>query len=146
MSGIKYEVLAGDDLISALRGGRTGDLLDDAAYAAADEIERLQRVLQKVMARCADLLDEDQFNAIDEMAREAGVVPAIALARLTAEVERNEGTLLGMIHHQRDVLRECLPYLNESMAGKRPGRSADDIRAAVKALTSASVDGPKGEK
>ncbi len=42
MSGIKYEVLAGDDLISALRGGRTGDLLDDAAYAAADEIERLR--------------------------------------------------------------------------------------------------------
>ena len=67
MSGIKYEVLAGDDLISALRGGRTGDLLDDAAYAAADEIERLQRVLQKVMARCADLLDEDQFNELDAM-------------------------------------------------------------------------------
>ena len=42
MSGIKYEVLAGDDLISALRGGRTGDLLDDAAYAAADEIESLR--------------------------------------------------------------------------------------------------------
>ena len=63
-----------------------------------------------------------------------------------AEAERNEGTLLGMIHHQRDALRECLPYLNESMAGKRPGRSADDIRAAVKALTSASADGPKGEK
>lgn len=69
MSGIKYEVLAGDDLISALRGGRTGDLLDDAAYAAADEIERLQRVLQKVMARCADLLDEDQFNELDELLR-----------------------------------------------------------------------------
>ena len=69
MSGIKYEVLTGDDLISALRGGRTGDLLDDAAYAAADEIERLQRVLQKVMARCADLLDEDQFNELDAMTR-----------------------------------------------------------------------------
>jgi hypothetical protein len=69
MSGIKYEVLAGDDLISALRGGRTGDLLDDAAYAAADEIERLQRVLQKIMARCADLLDEDQFNELDELLR-----------------------------------------------------------------------------
>lgn len=69
MSGIKYEVLAGDDLISALRGGRTGDLLDDAAYAAADEIERLQRVLQKIMARCADLLDEDQFNELDAMTR-----------------------------------------------------------------------------
>ena len=67
MSGIKYEVLAGDDLISALRGGRTGDLLDDAAYAAADEIERLQRVLQKVMVRCADLLDEDHFNELDAM-------------------------------------------------------------------------------
>ena len=69
-----------------------------------------------------------------------------ALRSRLAEAERNEGTLLGMIHHQRDVLRECLPYLNESMAGKRPGRSADDIRAAVKALTSASADGPKGEK
>ena len=71
MSGIKYEVLTGDDLISALRGGRTGDLLDDAAYAAADEIERLQRVLQKVMARCADLLDEDQFNELDAIVRAA---------------------------------------------------------------------------
>ena len=59
-------------------------------------------------------------------------------ARL-AEAERNEGTLLGMIRHQRDVLRECLPYLNESMAGRRPGRSADDIRAAVKALTTDSA-------
>jgi len=48
MNGIKYEVLTGDDLISALRGGRTGDLLEDAAYAAADEIERLRRALKKV--------------------------------------------------------------------------------------------------
>lgn len=61
-----------------------------------------------------------------------------AEARL-AEADRNEGTLLGMIRHQRDVLRECLPYLNESMAGRRPGRSADDIRAAVKALTTDSA-------
>lgn len=59
-------------------------------------------------------------------------------ARL-AEADRNEGTLLGMIRHQRDVLRECLPYLNESMAGRRPGRSADDIRAAVKALITDSA-------
>ena len=87
MSGIKYEVLTGDALLSALRGGRTGDLLEDAAYAAADEIERLrefieglpdgdeierlQRVLQKVMARCVDLLDEDQFNELDAIARTA---------------------------------------------------------------------------
>lgn len=56
-----------------------------------------------------------------------------------AEAERNEETLLGMIRHQRDVLRECLPYINESMAGRRPGRCADDIRAAVKALTADSA-------
>ena len=77
MSGIKYEMLTGDDLISALRGGRTGDLLDDAAYAAADEIERLQRVLQKVMARCADLLDEDQFNELDAMTRATVTVSGV---------------------------------------------------------------------
>ena len=64
-----------------------------------------------------------------------------ALAAKLAEAERNEETLLGMIRHQRDVLRECLPYINESMAGRRPGRSADDIRAAVKALTSDSASG-----
>ena len=62
-----------------------------------------------------------------------------ALAARLAEADRNEGTLLGMIRHQRDVLRECLPYLNESMAGRRPGRSADDIRAAVKALITDSA-------
>ena len=62
-----------------------------------------------------------------------------ALRSRLAEAERNEETLLGMIRHQRDVLRECLPYINESMAGRRPGRSADDIRAAVKALTSDSA-------
>jgi hypothetical protein len=67
MSGIKYEKLTGKDLIAALRGGACGDLLEDAAYAAADEIERLQKLLQKIMARCADLLDEDQFNEIDAM-------------------------------------------------------------------------------
>ena len=57
------------------------------------------------------------------------------LRRELKEAREGEGTLLGMIRHQRDVLRECLPYINESMAGRRPGRCADDIRAAVKALT-----------
>ena len=88
----------------------------------------------------------------DALAREVesmrGTILALSVARTErdqyktrlAEAERNEGTLLGMIRHQRDVLRECLPYLNESMAGKRPGRSADDIRAAVKALTTDSAD------
>jgi hypothetical protein len=71
MSGIKYEVLTGDALLSALRGGARGDLLEDAAYAAADEIERLQKLLQKIMARCADLLDEDQFNELDAMVTQA---------------------------------------------------------------------------
>ena len=38
-------------------------------YEAAliDEIERLRKLLQKIMARCADLLDEDQFNELDAM-------------------------------------------------------------------------------
>jgi hypothetical protein len=71
LSGIKYEKLTGKDLIAALRGGACGDLLEDAAYAAADEIERLQKLLQKIMARCADLLDEDQFNEIDAMVTQA---------------------------------------------------------------------------
>ena len=48
MSGIKYEKLTGKDLIAALRGGACGDLLEDAAYAAADEIERLRLALKKV--------------------------------------------------------------------------------------------------
>ena len=43
---------------------------------AADEIERLQRVLQKIMVRCADLLDEDQFNELDAMTRAADPTPA----------------------------------------------------------------------
>jgi hypothetical protein len=87
MSGIKYEKLTGKDLIAALRGGACGDLLEDAAYAAADEIERLrgfieglpdgdeierlQKILQKIMARCAVLLDEDQFNELDAMVTQA---------------------------------------------------------------------------
>lgn len=48
MSGIQYEVLTGDALLSALRGGSCGDLLEDAADAAADEIERLRAALKKV--------------------------------------------------------------------------------------------------
>ncbi len=48
MSGIKYEKLTGKDLIAALRGGAAGDLLEDAGYAAADEIERLRAALKSV--------------------------------------------------------------------------------------------------
>jgi hypothetical protein len=63
------------------------DLPVSAAYAAADEIERLrgfieglpdgdeierlQKILQKIMARCAVLLDEDQFNELDAMVTQA---------------------------------------------------------------------------
>jgi hypothetical protein len=46
MSGIKYEKLTGKDLIAALRGGACGDLLEDAAHAAADEIERLREFIE----------------------------------------------------------------------------------------------------
>ena len=80
MSGIKYEVLAGDDLISALRGGRTGDLLDDAAYAAADEIESLRSRLAEVHKTLAPLVDDDN-RPVEALARHA-------VARL-AEYERD---------------------------------------------------------
>ena len=57
MSGIKYEVLAGDDLISALRGGRTGDLLDDAAYAAkAKRISELTQDLSELLPELVPVL------------------------------------------------------------------------------------------
>jgi hypothetical protein len=62
MSGIKYEVLTGDDLISALRGGRTGDLLEDAAYAAADEIERLRQVARKALSIAKEWYDDYPVN------------------------------------------------------------------------------------
>ncbi len=39
------------------------------AAADAVEVERLQRLMQEIMARCADLLDEDQFNELDAIAR-----------------------------------------------------------------------------
>lgn len=93
------------------------------------EVARLQRLIQ--MASDTGDLYERKLDA-----HETAIG---SLRSRLAEAERNEGTLLGMIHHQRDVLRECLPYINESMAGRRPGRSADDIRAAVKALTSDSA-------
>lgn len=46
-------------------------LADMGERPAADavEVERLQRLMQKIMARCADLLDEDQFNELDAVAR-----------------------------------------------------------------------------
>jgi ElaB/YqjD/DUF883 family membrane-anchored ribosome-binding protein len=62
MSGIQYEVLTGDDLISALRGGRTGDLLDDAAYAAADEIESLRSRLAEADALLREALPSVQSH------------------------------------------------------------------------------------
>lgn len=78
MSGIKYEVLAGDDLISALRGGRTGDLLDDAAYAAADEIESLRSRLSeadelhaKQLAETIERLNDDYRSRLAEAERDA---------------------------------------------------------------------------
>ena len=116
----------------------------------ADEIESLRSRL----AELQDWAHTESLNTVRLNARIADLEAERALLVTRAEnaeaalveADRNEETLLGMIRHQRDVLRECLPYLNESMAGKRPGRSADDIRAAVKALTSASADGPKGEK
>ena len=94
----------------------------------------LQDILVKTRERLADLEAERALLVTRAENAEAALV----------EADRNEETLLGMIRHQRDVLRECLPYINESMAGRRPGRCADDIRAAVKALTADSGDERNG--
>ena len=147
------------DLVRVLRGQRIdGRGADEIMRRAADEIDRLRvieqteaamrRRLEEAVADCERLREKlaDRIEERDDSNRNltAALQRESKLQAWLAEAERNEETLLGMIRHQRDVLRECLPYINESMAGRRPGRSADDIRAAVKALTSDSADG--GEK
>lgn len=142
------------DLVRVLRGQRIdGRGADEIMRRAADEIERLRvieqteaamrRRLEEAVADCERLREKlaDRIEERDDSNRNltAALQRESKLQAWLAEAERNEETLLGMIRHQRDVLRECLPYINESMAGRRPGRSADDIRAAVKALTSDSA-------
>ena len=143
------------DLVRVLRGQRIdGRGADEIMRRAADEIDRLRvieqteaamrRRLEEAVADCERLREKlaDRIEERDDSNRNltAALQRESKLQAWLAEAERNEETLLGMIRHQRDVLRECLPYINESMAGRRPGRSADDIRAAVKALTSDSAD------
>jgi hypothetical protein len=82
MSGIQYEVLTGDALLSALRGGSCGDLLEDAADAAADEIERLQMLL----AEAKDAFAIARFNC------EAQAEANIALEKRLAEADAALGT------------------------------------------------------
>ena len=142
------------DLVRVLRGQRIdGRGADEIMRRAADEIDRLRvieqteaamrRRLEEAVADCERLREKlaDRIEERDDSNRNltAALQRESKLQAWLAEAERNEETLLGMIRHQRDVLRECLPYINESMAGRRPGRSADDIRAAVKALTSDSA-------
>lgn len=101
-----------------------------------DIIDQQDREIERLRSR---LSEADELHA-KQLAETIERLNDDYRSRL-AEAERNEETLLGMIRHQRDVLRECLPYINESMAGRRPGRCADDIRAAVKALTADSATG-----
>lgn len=110
------------------------------AEAALEQAEAENAALKSHLAYAASTGDECavEVEALRTRAENAERALEQCEARL-AELERNEGTLLGMIRHQQDVLRECLPYINESMAGRRPGRCADDIRAAVKALTADSA-------
>jgi septal ring factor EnvC (AmiA/AmiB activator) len=115
-------------------------------YDALEQTEAaMRRRLEEAVADCERLREKlaDRIEERDDSNRNltAALQRESKLQAWLAEAERNEETLLGMIRHQRDVLRECLPYINESMAGRRPGRSADDIRAAVKALTSDSASG-----
>ena len=148
------------DLVRVLRGQRIdGRGADEIMRRAADEIDRLRvieqteaamrRRLEEAVADCERLREKlaDRIEERDDSNRNltAALQRESKLQARLAEAERNEETLLGMIRHQRDVLRECLPYINESMAGRRPGRSADDIRAAVKALTSDSASHRENE-
>ena len=147
------------DLVRVLRGQRIdGRGADEIMRRAADEIDRLRvieqteaamrRRLEEAVADCERLREKlaDRIEERDDSNRNltAALQRESKLQAWLAEAERNEETLLGMIRHQRDVLRECLPYINESMAGRRPGRCADDIRAAVKALTADSGDERNG--
>ena len=149
------------DLVRVLRGQRIdGRGADEIMRRAADEIDRLRvieqteaamrRRLEEAVADCEKLREKlaDRIEERDDSNRNltAALQRESKLQAWLAEAERNEETLLGMIRHQRDVLRECLPYINESMAGRRPGRSADDIRAAVKALTSDSASAVQSER
>lgn len=120
---------------------RAGNDVDSYVSLAEAEIAALRSTID-------DLTAGEIHTCHDHCQRTACILRRenTALRSRLAEAERNEGTLLGMIRHQRDVLRECLPYLNESMAGRRPGRSADDIRAAVKALTTDSATHRENER
>lgn len=149
------------DLVRVLRGQRIdGRGADEIMRRAADEIDRLRvieqteaamrRRLEEAVADCERLREKlaDRIEERDDSNRNltAALQRESKLQAWLAEAERNEETLLGMIRHQRDVLRECLPYINESMAGRRPGRCADDIRAAVKALTADSASAVQPER
>ena len=100
-------------------------------------------IVDRLMAASRDerlstgMLYREAANRIEHLHAENAVLKA-----QLAEVEREQDTLFAVIRHQRDVLRECLPYLNESMADRRPGRCADDIRAAVNALTADQETAP----
>jgi hypothetical protein len=89
MSGIKYEVLTGDALLSALRGGRTGDLLEDAAYAAADEIERLREQLR--------LCNIDQCNTEARLAEAERRIAIALIAIKTGMPEYNMGDVIDIL-------------------------------------------------
>lgn len=130
MSGIKYEVLAGDDLISALRGGRTGDLLDDAAYAAADEIESLRSRLSeadelhaKQLAETIERLNDDYRSRLaeaelsrDSWKREAELNQAAAdeCASYAARATEAEALLRDIYSYAEDQGMETLMDMIDS--------------------------------
>ena len=75
---MKYEVLTGKDLIAALRGGRAGDLLDDAAYTAADEIVRLRGLLAETNAKMM-ILHNESISLHARLAEATGIINQRAL-------------------------------------------------------------------
>jgi hypothetical protein len=99
--------------------------------------EKLEAIREKDrVIRPGLYLDQDErdrralLRYVDALRAELASVTATMLA-----IREQRDGYSTELADARDVLCECLPYINESMAGRRPGRSADDIRAAVKSLT-----------
>jgi predicted RNA-binding Zn-ribbon protein involved in translation (DUF1610 family) len=90
MSGIQYEVLTRDALLSALRGGSCGDLLEDAADAAADEIERLQMLLAEADALLRPCPHCGMALALCYDAKRTGAIACCPDCRHDAHLAREE--------------------------------------------------------
>jgi hypothetical protein len=134
MSGIKYEKLTGNDLIAALRGGACGDLLEDAAYAAADEIDRLRGLLTRIHGIAAEPRPVNMAVRLENIACIALGECDATYAQLAEEQMFRHSAEPESI--SRAMCREDLPFLseqhaNERIAWERYGPLADQQKVSM---------------